>query len=178
MYIFTFFLYFGLGLKVYLACTSKLGPRLGRSKVHSSPLSTILPTDRNLSTVFHSENFFENGITLMSITRWFLTLEPWIANLVRHNTSLVSLFCYLKMFHFEKAHLVYKDEKKYYVVKIIAPLRLEKICLPLSQKKTCVQRTEIMQKVWKLLSNYIHFCLVFWKKYGAMKKKTSNRWFN
>ena len=39
------------------------------------------------------------------------------------------------MFHFEKAHLVYKDEKKYYVVKIIAPLRLEKICLPLSQKK-------------------------------------------
>ena len=178
MYMLTICLHFGLGLKVYLACTSKLGPRLGRSKVHSSPLSTILPTDRNLSTVFHSENFFENGITLMSITRWFLTREPWIANLVGHNTSLVSLFCYLKMFHFEKAHLVYKDEKKYYVVKIIAPLRLEKICLPLSQKKNmCTKDWNYAESV-KITQQLYTFLPCFLKKLRCHEKKTSNRWFN
>ena len=167
----TICLHFGLGLKVYLACTSKLGPRLGRSKVHSSPLSTILPTDRNLSTVFHSENFFENGITLMSITRWFLTLEPWIANLVRHNTSLVSLFCYLKMFHFEKAHLVYKDEKKYYVVKIIAPLRLEKICLSLSQKKKHVYKGLKLCRKCENYSAIIYIFALFSEKITVPWKK-------
>ena len=118
-----------------------------------------------------TENFFENGINLMSITRWFLTLEPWIANLVRHNTSLVSLFCYLKMFHFEKAHLVYKDEKKYYVVKIIAPLRLEKICLPLSQKKKHVYKGLKLCRKCENYSAIIYIFALFSEKITVPWKK-------